>query len=546
MSLATEEGGTPIATVEINEENLITNSYGRDYIVRFNDLDLEVLYGGTQSLFVQAAAVFPQTLETISFSLPSNGIRYVDEMGLMGYAPSSALSANEVTPTTSVLGAEVVLISSASNVERAVQINDNTPTEDVVAFYFSLSNGEEGSAILKNISLTCSTPSSEISEIFLYQGTTLIDSNYYTNGIAFTGIDHTLPAETSQDFTIKYTVKKDADDTIYGCTLSPSNIVAITSGEDNITPTGSTVTGGHLHPFKVIPLFAFVSNSFAAVADTDNTEGDASVTFKITASGGTIYLNTVAGSTPTENFIVKLKNDSGYSATITNYAVDASGLNSSSEYVKYLTTSTYGNITISARISDVPSTGYYYMDITSVPFGSDSSGTGYEYNYGITDIKTSSLHLNEVDNDARIALSGTNENSTVVLGEGDTTEASAMSFTLTNAGTATATVASIDVVVPDVAYITSVKLYNGATELSSKSYATSVSFNNLDFDVAGEGSATLTAKYILNNSLLTEDTTISAMTLATDDIVASKPDETTISITGDNVTGGEIFVDIEE
>ena len=151
----------------------------------------------------------------------------------------------------------------------------------------------------------------------------------------------------------------------------------------------------------------------------------------------------------------------------------------------------------------------------------------------------------EEDNDARIALSGSNENSTVVLDEGDTTTATAMNFTLSNAGTATATVSSIDVTVPDVDYITSVKLFNGATELSSKSYATSVSFNNLSFDVGGEGSATLTAKYILNNSLITEDTTLTAISVATDDIVAYKPDETQISITGDNVSGGSIFLDIE-
>ncbi|MDD4122845.1 MAG: peptidoglycan-binding domain-containing protein [Candidatus Pacebacteria bacterium] len=546
LSLATEAGGTAISTIEISEENIITNNYGRDYTVRFNDLDLDITYGSTQQLFVQADAAFPQTLETISFSLPGNAIRYSDELGLIGYAPTSGLSENEVSLTTAVLNAEVELIASSSNTERAVEINDNTATENVPAIYFSLSNGEEGAVTLKNLSFTCTTPSSEISEIFLYQGSTLIDSEYYTSGVAFANIDHTLPAETSQDFTVKYTVKKDATDTIYGCTLAPSGITAITAGEDTITATGSTVTGGHLHPFKVIPLFAFVTNSFAAVPDTSSTEGDASVTFKITASGGTLYLNTLAGSTPTENFIVKLKNDSaGYSATITDYAVDASGLSSSSENVKYLTSGSYGNVVISARITDVPSTGYYYMDITSVPFGSDTSGTGYQYNYGITDIKTSSLYMYEEDNDARIALSGSNENSTVVLDEGDTTTATAMNFTLSNAGTATATVSSIDVTVPDVDYITSVKLFNGATELSSKSYATSVSFNNLSFDVGGEGSATLTAKYILNNSLITEDTTLTAISVATDDIVAYKPDETQISITGDNVSGGSIFLDIE-
>ena len=118
----------------------------------------------------------------------------------------------------------------------------------------------------------------------------------------------------------------------------------------------------------------------------------------------------------------------------------------------------------------------------------------------------------------------------------------ALYFDVKNSGTETTTIKTLQADLDSTTNISAVKLYDGATLLSSKAAASAVNFTNLDITLPANTQKTLTVKYDLAANTTG---TLGVATLDYDETVAVSPSGDDVAESGANVTGPTLYADIK-
>jgi len=177
---------------------------------------------------------------------------------------------------------------------------------------------ESNSLTLKTLKATV-TSTGEIDEslvmptIKLYDGTTLLSAQTVADGgvVVFDSLTIAIAKDTTKTLTFKGNFNKiatgfgqEAATVIVALTgVTQTEIIAEDANYDTVTTgniTATTAIGKKVYTYTKAPTVTLVSTSISATPDKANKEADATITFKIKANGGDIYLNdydTATGAT---------------------------------------------------------------------------------------------------------------------------------------------------------------------------------------------------------------------------------------------------------
>ncbi|MDD4122848.1 MAG: hypothetical protein PHO23_01095, partial [Candidatus Pacebacteria bacterium] len=385
-------GGELVKSLTVNSSNLIENTYGTDYTARFAGLDYTLTKDSIKQVIVKANLGYPESTEAVTFKLLANGVRGMDCSGLDQYANSSALSGADhaVTPSASSVSAKLEIIANSQNVNKAVQTDANSVSYDVPALYFDVKNGGTETTTIKTIQVDLSG-TTNISAVKLYDGSTLLSSKAAASAVNFTNLDFTLPANTQKTLTVKYDLAANTTGTLGVATLDGSETVAVSPSGDTVSVADSDVTGPTLYADTIVPEVSFVSSSIAITPDSTGAEADATIKFNITARGGDVYFDTTAGTTATDQAVVKLNN-----TTATNAYSFTTNADNQSGAVYVVRNGDTKECVINTHIAtDDATKEFVYVNLASFAYstGTDATGGGSTFNYGLTDFKTNSIYV---------------------------------------------------------------------------------------------------------------------------------------------------------
>jgi hypothetical protein len=313
------DGSTVVATRDLTSASFDEITSGTNYRLRFDGLNVTVAKDASKVLTLKLTAPSiisdPTTLVTITTA--TDGVRASDGTGLVSYEGVAATRTFKVTTATA--GSLVVSLDSTSPKVQTVAVDDVDNTEGVSLLVAGLkATGDDVNVteipvvvtVVDTGAGTMDAVDDAVESVQLYKNGAQIASASYEAACAtalncivtFSDLDETITKDTTAKYTVKATLKP-IDGTIVkvNTTVQATMTVASIVAEDT---NFSSLTGGELsgsaigliqHMYVVSPQLTFVS------ATTSTTAGDAGVpvepiltgtiTFKVKAVGGTIYLN---------------------------------------------------------------------------------------------------------------------------------------------------------------------------------------------------------------------------------------------------------------
>jgi len=263
---------------------------------RYN-LNVTVPKGTIKTLTFKVSALSTVTAEAYQFTIPANGIRYIDTAGVTDYIGGGS---KVFTMAGAVTGVLTTSLSTDTPAEGIIIGSETAATENVELLKFNLKASQDTVGVDTIVFQATGTavPSSLISAVKLYDGTTLIGSESFGTGLStttFSGLGLIIAKDTTKVLTVKAdlnlidgTNATTGDFVLIGV---PANFIV---GEDSSynTVNGGNVTGNTEYIYLAGPKITLVSASIDKVLNANNqtTHGDGTITFKVMALGGDIVI----------------------------------------------------------------------------------------------------------------------------------------------------------------------------------------------------------------------------------------------------------------
>lgn len=284
------DGSNVIATIPVNSSTFTKDS-NQVYYVRISGLNF---------------AVAKDTTKVLTFSVSSNSIDTTRTVTIDGYGASSvrAVSGNGIssfysidgsaytrTHTFKKPGTSTLTLSAATSPLRSqnYRINPDNGAQYVPVLNFNLKS-ETGDSNLQTIVVTLAT-STKVSTIYLYDGSTLIDSKNAAGTVTFDNLDGKINVSngTTKTLTIKADFPSDA--------TSGGSLTATVSTVNYQKPNGTSATlstsvaGVAHYVFNNAAQWSLAGTPTITKVSNQNgstTEMSATFTFNVTALGSTV------------------------------------------------------------------------------------------------------------------------------------------------------------------------------------------------------------------------------------------------------------------
>lgn len=407
------DGSTKIAEKNLTSSSADEITVGSEYRERFSDLNWTIPADAEKVLVLKltAVSIFDGTTPaTIDVSVPSNGIRYTDEAGLVQY--DGSLSARTVTVDDMAQGELTFTADSSSPEEGIVVVDADDTTEGVTALVANV-KAENNDVNIYEMLFNITTGTEDVEDVVesadLYRGSTLIASGTIrdnsgtgsasdtTGEVLFDDLDETI----TKDETVKYTVKlefKALDGTNYDPneTVIVSADVDATDAEDagfeslGASELDGAAAGDTHHLYVDAPVISFVSTSVSKTSNgaTGTETGTYVIKYTVKAVGGNIYVDetaTVNGVTPAQgNSFTNSGSVLSPAGVLTSTADD---VGTSFEVLEGETE------TFTLTVAATGNNAFNQVNLTSIGWDTDSTVDTNVYNFGLDDFETDNVYL---------------------------------------------------------------------------------------------------------------------------------------------------------
>jgi hypothetical protein len=311
-------GSNTVGTIDVsNQANWsqdgIASNGNQSYRVRFDGLKNVVKMGAIADYYLvlstQNGISSTNGGGAYSVSLPGNGLRATDAMGIDQY--SSAPINGTVTVNSTTNGSVVLGVGSDSPQTTTVQGDKNVTTTGITLLSFTLqakSSAVNLYSIPALVVANGSASSSMIQTLKLYQGSTLLDTESVsaTQGATttFNNINLSIPMGSTQSFKIVADINRiDGTNFAEGSSLTvtiPQTGIDVENGSNIVTVQGAAT--GNPISFRSLGLAADASPSSVTAVSVNNTTststqtGTFNFTFNVTAFGQDIFVGTTSSA----------------------------------------------------------------------------------------------------------------------------------------------------------------------------------------------------------------------------------------------------------
>ncbi len=345
------DGSNVLASMDLNSSNVIKD--GGTYYITIAGFNFIVPKGTKKQMVIKVDvrdSIDSGDLSsnyTVRFPTAGSGVRAVDGAGIDQYAGDGDDIFKSMNVDSDLTDSATLKMSLNTSSPKKAQVvassgTDENELDKLSALVFDLKAEKDDVTVTDlNIQVSVSNESTGAdasTTVYLYDGSTEIDSASVTSGVAvFSDLDYTVPRDTTKTLTAKVDIRN-ATAVASNVTLSASSTG--TPAENTIGDTLSasertgSATGYALTLVSVGPEVTLVSKSIVTdgVAQTDSTPLSTSTltaTFniKVKAVGGDLMLGTAASGTPafassTTSF--KVYKNGAYDSTISASATSTS------------------------------------------------------------------------------------------------------------------------------------------------------------------------------------------------------------------------------
>ena len=311
--------------------------------------------------------------------------------------------------------AKIEISANSSNYEKVAILNSGDTTNDIELGKFDI-KATRGDAKLQGLKISIVSELEEnesyiMPTIKIYDGSTLLSSQTVTSTglVTFSG----LALSILKDNTKTLTLKGDFNPIVVGnfgeegasviaslSGITETEIIAKNSDDLSISTeniTAVTSIAKKIHTYTKAPVLSLVSTSVATTADTANKEADATITFRVTANGGDIYLNTAEEYDITKRAFSNGVTDIGSEASVMTFiSSDATKTGSGDDSFYTIKNGETKTFTMSVHILS-GNAGFYRAWLSGIRWGSvlisDSTRSANFWTWGIESFKTNDLML---------------------------------------------------------------------------------------------------------------------------------------------------------
>lgn len=328
-SISVKDGSTVLATIPVNTSTFSRYTGTNNYYVQISGLSTKVAKDTIKTFTVHFNTNSIDTSREVTVNVGTNGARVVDGRGISTYNGSTAITSR--VHTFKKPGNSSALLKSDATTIYSTNYKINPLTngaEKVLTSTFAIKS-EQGPSKIRTVNVTAATSTGGTmpSNLYLYQGSTLLDSRTVTPGTGVVSFDiENSNVMVNEDQTVTFTVKADMPATTAQQTLVTTSVTSVIYEKaDGASATVSTTVTGPAHFFAtVVPMFTKTSSTVSVTSNQNGVgvSATADIRLNLTASGADIL---VASTTA----VIGLKNASTnaiVATTSVNVTPNESGL----------------------------------------------------------------------------------------------------------------------------------------------------------------------------------------------------------------------------
>jgi len=304
-AITVADGDTDVTTMAVTSGNVIEEQVGTLYTVRVSGLNINVPKDTTKTIKIKINPILPVGESgpiTVTYYVPTYGIRGIDGAGLSQYAPNANLSNRTFVVTRGDYAVLEVSANTDNPRDKAIIINETVETKDVEMLKLN-ARAKYNNLVIRQVkvALTDSLANEDVvGAASLYDGSTLVAATTSGPTLVFDNLNIQVSKDTTKVLTVKadwLATSTAGNAASMSWTLSENNIYAEDAATytqlttSNGYLTGSSVTGGTVYGYTVAPSLALVSTSITEYKPTDTTgsQAQAKIKVNVTAQGGDIY-----------------------------------------------------------------------------------------------------------------------------------------------------------------------------------------------------------------------------------------------------------------
>ena len=389
-SITVKDGSTVLATLPVNSSTFSKVTTGStDYYVQISGLSTRVAKDTIKTFTVSFNTNSIDQERTVDVSVPKSGIRVVDGRGISTYNDLAAIDTIQHVfkkPGNSTLTAKLDATTIYSTNYRVNALSNGA--EKVLTSTFAIKSESGPSKITAvDVTVATSTGGSMPSTLYLYQGSTLLDSRTVVAGAVKFDIENSN-ITVAQDTTTTFTVKADMPATTVNGTAVQTTVkkVYFEKADGSSSYTGTLTIEGPYHFFAtVVPELSKVSSTATTVKNNNIDTGvTASIKLNIKANGGDILVGTTTAVIGLRNIstgaVVATSSVSGISESGLTYFADGAAKTVEFTFTATSTQFASGTTNVKAFVQSIKyatSSTAQAFNLTAgfEPFDSDSFAT---------------------------------------------------------------------------------------------------------------------------------------------------------------------------
>ncbi len=401
------EGDNALKGLEVTKANLVENEYGSDYDVYFDGLNT-VIPKGTEKTFTVKVSTLPtpeNTTNTFDISLPANGVRGVDALGLNVYngnvVPLKTIAYESTRTTASVS----IRNNSGTPAKGIILGSKDNPTKDATIFKFDI-KASGNDATLKKAGITLKQSAQNlITGVYLFDeaGNRLASAVASSTStgvqpISFTDLNVSIAKDTIKTFTVKVDLAKIDPILLEGAKITDiktdatSTFQFIDANDNIVTSVTGSATGNDQVVYTAAPVFA-LSQAKLTIDPNTSTKATAQFVFTVKGAGDTVYI-----ASSSSNITLKSSNNA-IATTSGDIILSASkGLDSTLNYYEIGPEETV-TFTVEAAVKRNTNDGLAYFSLDEIKWDTAPHATSSLYTLKASDItdltnwKTNSVYL---------------------------------------------------------------------------------------------------------------------------------------------------------
>jgi peptidoglycan hydrolase-like protein with peptidoglycan-binding domain len=300
-----------LSTVNLNSDTVVKDA--SEYYVTLTGLNYVIAKGASQTLTV-AGDVFSSVKTTpanITVKLLTDAIRGTDGAGIDQYTGSASITSTVSINTTLTDSASLTLSTNgATPLSGDVIANggtDNNEADKVTVLAFDINAKKDNVKVTDIVASATTTNSGNLTNAYLYDGSSLLASAAVTTGgtATFSDINYTVSKDTTKTLTLKVDVRNaPVAATNLTASVAASGITAENSVGSALTTTKTgSATSNTLSVKKAGPVFTLVSKSTSKTTTADPNVAtstsilDAAFTVNVAAKGTAVVFGSVGSTT---------------------------------------------------------------------------------------------------------------------------------------------------------------------------------------------------------------------------------------------------------